>query len=122
MSKVSWAGGLVLLGLFALHSSGVGARDRSMVDDLDRVDALAPAGGAQVAEPDGLFDGELARDFHDAEPLGKLVDRNQRHDGTRDDVYGAVGSGPLGVGPDDEEVGYGSHGSFLWCGRLVVVY
>ncbi len=89
--------------------------------DLDRVGVLALAGGAQVAEADSLFDGKLAWDFHDAEPLGELVDRNQRHNGTRDDMYRAVGRGLLGVGPDDEEVGFGSHGSFVWSHTAVAV-
>ena len=114
VSMVGWAGCLVLLGLFALHRGGLGEGGMgSLMNDLDGVGVLALAGGTQVAKPDGLFDGELARGSHDAEPLGELVDWNQQHDGTRDTVYRAVGRGLLGVGPDDEEVGFGSHGRFL---------
>ncbi len=83
---VGWVGCLLLLGLSALHRGNLGMGDgRSLRNDLDRV-GVALAGSAQVAEPHGLFDSELARDFQDVKPLRELVDCNQRHDGTRDNV------------------------------------
>lgn len=78
--------------------------------NLDVVRDLALAGGAQVAEADGLLYIELARNAHDIEPLGQLIDCNQRHNGPRDGVNCAVGRGPFGVGPDNEEARRGGHG------------
>jgi hypothetical protein len=100
----------VWLSLRALHRGRLASRRGSVVDDLDGVRALALGGGAQVAEANGLLDGELAGHVGDVEPRRELVDSNKWHDGARDGIDSAVGGGPLGVGPDDEEAGLGSHG------------
>jgi hypothetical protein len=103
-------GGLLLLRFLALHRSGWQTRDgNSVVSDLDSVAALAFSGGAQVAETDGLFDGQLPRCSDNTEPCGELVDGNQRDDRSWEAVHAVVGGDPHGVGPDDEEAGSGSH-------------
>jgi len=92
------------------------------VGDLDVVRDLALAGGAKVAQADSLLHGELTGDADDVEPLGQLINCNERHDRAWDGVDRAINGGPVGVGPDNEVARSGDHGeitvvAMLRCGR-----